>query len=121
MSTTGTITIHPPSAPGLTCTVEYPSGVTKEWRESTLVARGFEVPVAVPARQTFAILDGVTYEASNDLVNIFASDLRNGDRVQLDGDFVEVTDVTRSGRDVSFRINGFRRKASAYLFITVAS
>ena len=110
MSTTGTITIHPPSAPGLTCTVEYPSGVTKEWRESTVAARGFEVPVS---RQTFPVGDA--------LVNIFASDLRNGDRVQLDGEFVEVTDVTRSGRDISFRISGFRRKASAYRFITVAS
>jgi hypothetical protein len=120
MSTTGTNTNHPPSAPGLTHTVEYPSGVTKEWSERTVAARGFEVPVAVPERQTFGILDGQSLRVRG-LVNIFASDLRNGDRVQLDGEFVEVTDVTRSGRDVSFRINGFRRKASAYRFITVAS
>lgn len=109
-STTGTITIHAPSRPGLTCTVVYPNGVTKEWREETVRARGFEVPVS---RQTFPV--------SDTLVNIFASDLRNGDRVQLDGEFVEVTDVARSGRDVSFRINGFRRKASAYRLITVAA
>lgn len=116
MSTTGTITIHPASAPGLTYTVQYPSGVTKEWSESTLRARGFDVPVL---RDTFAVL--TTEGTHKDLVNIFASDLRDGDKVRLDGEFVEVTDVTRSGRDVSFRINGFRRKASAYRFITVAA
>lgn len=65
MSTTGTITIHPASAPGLTCTVEYPSGVTKEWREDTVRARGFDVPVS---RATYGIVDG-----NGDLVTVAAS------------------------------------------------
>lgn len=43
-TTTATITVHAPSRPGLTYTVEYPSGVTKEWTEATLISRGIQLP-----------------------------------------------------------------------------
>jgi hypothetical protein len=117
MSTTGTITIHPPSRPGLTCTVEYPNGTTKEWREETVRARGFEVPVG---RETFGVLDA-SGGVREDLYEVWGADLRDGDKVVLDGESVAITDVTRTGRDVTFRVNGFRRKASAYRRVTLAS
>lgn len=54
-TTTATITVHAPSQPGLTYTVEYPSGVTKEWTEATLVNRG----IPVPSRRFGVTDDGV--------------------------------------------------------------
>lgn len=116
MSTTGTITIHPPSRPGLTCTVEYPNGTTKEWRPETVEARGFEVP---KGRDVFGVLDA-SGGVRDDLIGVWGADLRDGDAVLLDGEAVEITDVTLSGRDVTFRVNGFRRKASAYRRVTLA-
>ena len=112
-NTTGEITIGRLKANGL-CTVTYPSGQTKEWRKATVEARGYEVPT----RQTFRVTDDATGEASR-FCEIFAGDLEDGDTFNVNGEDVAATDVSKSGRDVTFRLNGFRRKASVYRRVTI--
>ena len=72
-TTTGTIIIHAASEPGLTCTVEYPSGITKEWSEDTLRRRGFEVPTNEPRR---FVVEGGTLVENDEGTFDFVSDAR---------------------------------------------
>lgn len=115
----GAIKIHAPSREGLTCTVEYPNGTTKEWKASTVAARGFEVPAVVPARRAFALTNSADGSAAPDVELIYAQDLRVGDKVN--GEPEEVTAVAVEGRKVTFRLGRFRRTASTYQLIPVAT
>lgn len=129
-TTTGELTISEPSARGF-CTVTYPSGEVKKWKTSTVEARGYTVPQAevanaevanadASARQSFAVIDRATGSESR-YCEIFAGDLSDGDVFNVAGEDVAASDVSISGRDVTFRLNGFRRKASVYGRVTIVA